>query len=164
MRGPRILDYVSDWELEEIRHELAAGEEPAFVAFRHGVPKGVLTRALAYKDAKDCKRNGRWDKESVQFVYDNYPTRGKDWEGWAQLGRSWSAIQSKAFSLGLVKPRDNILWKDWEIDYLRENYQCHGKDWDGWARLDRTWYSIVNKAHTLKLCRAKRGRPAKWYN
>ena len=158
---PRVLDYVSEWELDEIRHELTAGEEPEFVAFRHGVPRELVTRALAYKEPKQRSKFRRWDPESTKFVCDNYPIHGKDWEGWAKLDRSWKAIQARACLLGFGRSQKDALWKQWEIDFLRENYPDHNKDWEGWQQLDRSWYAIANKAHSMKITMRGRGRPRK---
>lgn len=156
---PKVLDYVSEWELDEIRHELTAGEDPAFVAFRHGVPKRYITRALAYKESKPEVKFKRWDQDSVQFVRENYPIHGKDWEGWKQLGRTWKAIQTKACSIGMGN--SDMMWSQQEIDFLRENYADHDKNWDGWGQLNRSWYAISNKAHMMKIATRKRGRRKK---
>lgn len=162
---PKILDYVSEWELEEIRHELMHGEDPAFVAFRHGVPRKLVNRGLAYPKTKEevsfSGKFKRWDSSSVAYVFENYPIHGQDWEGWKKLGRTWKSIQSKATSLGIGRAQYTC-WTKRECDFLKEHYHNHGKNWDGWARLNnRSWNSIVNKAFSLGLCRDKRGRPRK---
>lgn len=164
MHKPKILEYVSEWELEEIRHELMNGDDPAYIAFWHGVPRELVHRGLAYpKTEEEVAFSGkfkRWDSNSIEFLFENYPIHDKDWDGWEKLGRTWKSIQAKATTLGIGRAK-YVGWTEPEINFVREHYQSHGKNWDGWARLNRSWASIVNKAFSLGVRKDKRGRPRK---
>ena len=121
--GLRISELVSEWELEEIRQELASGDAPDIVAFRHGISKSSV-RELA----KTCHRRHTrkwddvWTDAEIAFVRDNYPSHGKRWCGWEMLDRTWDAIRMRAHIVG-VRRRAKELNENWR----RTNGKFFGK-------------------------------------
>ena len=90
-----VRDLLSDWEIDEVRHELESGDEPDHVAFRHGITRRELGSLMRSVDRR------RWSEVEIAFVRDNYPNHGSDWPGWEIMGRSRSAIRNQARRLGL---------------------------------------------------------------
>jgi len=143
----RLEELVSDWELEEIRQELEAGEAPDIVAFRHGIP----TRAIPRR-AKE--RQNEWSDVEMAFVRDNYPQHGtQSWKGWSFLDRTWHSIGKMAHKLGVTRKRLERPWSESEVSFVRDNYPNHGKGWSGWRTLDRSWAAIRMKASNMGVTR-----------
>ena len=140
-----IDELVSDWELDEMRHEAEQGVAPDVIAFRHGLPVGSVSR----RSLLGCKDTGMaWTAAEEAFVRDNYPNHPRmEWTGWKMLERPWNSIRAKAYKLGVT--RKMRTWSDDETSFLRDNYPSHGKDWDGWDFLCRTWGAIKMRAHKI---------------
>lgn len=145
----RLEDLVSDWELEEIRAELAAGYAPDIVAFHHGIPASAIKKNASQAKSREIGMHDAWSAVEICFVRDNYRNHDKDWQGWSFLDRSWDSIRKMAQMLGATKKQNERPWTTVELEFLRDNYPNHGKGWDGWEMLDRTWTAIRWKAHLL---------------
>lgn len=146
----RLEDLVSDWELEEIRHELSVGTAPDIVEFRHGLPRGFVGRRKTCRGVQDHSSYRVWTDVEMAFVRDNYPSHGtRNWAGWKILKRSWPSIENMAHSLGVTKKQRERPWSDSEIAFLRDNYPNHDRHWEGWSQIDRTWGAIRWRAHLL---------------
>lgn len=144
-----LRELVSDWELEEIRHELAVGTAPDVVEFRHGLPKGSVGRRHVNKGVQRHAEHRAWSYVELAFVRDNYPHHDRWWPGWGMLKRTWPSIAEKAHTLGVTKKQRERPWTSCEVAFLTDNYPNHGKSWDGWKNLKRTWDAIKMKASYL---------------
>lgn len=107
-----IEELVSDWELEEIRQELASGDAPDIVAFRHGVRESAvrqykrMRRASSY-DGYERHFDSPWNEAEIAFVRDNYPNHGSRWPGWKLMDKTWDAIRWYAHRLGVKRKRSH---------------------------------------------------------
>lgn len=141
----RIDELASEWEVEEMRLELASGDAPAIVAYRHRMPKSAVMEL-------DSVVN-RWSDAEEAFVRDNYPNHGADWDGWEVLGKTYEQVERHAIRRGLRKRKRR--WADDEDDLLRSHYPTNGPRWDGWKRLlwwrETTPDTIAHRASTLGL-------------
>lgn len=98
-------ELVSDWELDEIRHELVSGVAPDIVAFWHGVPTDAVR---SYRRSRYTRRPGdKWTDAEIAFVKDNYPNHGRTWAGWKILGKTWESVRRHAYALGVKKKASN---------------------------------------------------------
>lgn len=159
----RLDELVSDWELEEIRHELSVGTAPDIIEFRHGLPKGTIGRRKAYKGVQDHSSYRMWDDAERAFVRDNYPQHGTShWTGWKLLRRSWHSIEKMAHELGVTKKQRERPWSDLEISFLKDNFPNHDRHWEGWNLLNRTWGAIMMKASYLNVRRKRKTVNEEW--
>lgn len=112
----RLEELVSDWELDEIHDELAHGNAPDVVAFRHGVTQNSVrdyAKTVRRPSSYVRKFDGRWTDAEKAFVRDNYPSHGSKWDGWKFLHRTWDAIRIKANDMGVTRRnrKTNEQWR-----------------------------------------------------
>lgn len=100
----RISELVSDWELDEIRQELRDGYAPDVVAFRHGIPVGVVPKQWLQHRAQ----RRAWTEVEIAFVRDNYRQHDRNWKGWSFLGRTWPSIEKMAHKIGVTRSRKGV--------------------------------------------------------
>ena len=91
-----------------------------------------------------------WSKEDLAYLK-KYYERSSDVQRMAdKLGRSVSALQQKAWSLGLSRDRDSMIWPPKKVNMLKKLYPNHTNEYIA-KKLDTTLGAINAKAYELKL-------------
>ena len=110
--------------------------------------------ALALLERIEDSLQHFWSPQDEKYLIENYPKYGAK-ECAKFLGRTESAVMSKARELGLIVPNG---WTPKEVEYLIENYPKYGAE-ECIKFLGRTKAAVRNKARELGLTTSGKWTP-----
>jgi len=108
---------ISDWEADEIEHEIRCGAKPENVAFQHGFALRDVLALMRRRGLVERAEQHQWTQAETLFVRDNYPQHGPDWPVWRDVlpDMSWVNIKAKAQKMG-VRAIMGTRRNDWRED------------------------------------------------
>lgn len=152
---------VNKWTEEELNilrlYYPTEGKRGVHKRLPHRTESSIKTRAgLLGISVQKRKSDIAWSNKEIELLTNYYPIGGIELCKQRGLSRSDSAIQSKAYSIGLTyKPEVYPVgkaWQEWELNILYDYYILEGVD-ELSRKLNRTKGAIYNMVRILGLTR-----------